>query len=163
MKQSISNVVNRQRHGFTIIEVTTVVVILIILISISVAGVSVYLADARNDERSSKMMVLSEALEQYYDRNGEYPSCTAMRDTPSNIAALLGGIDIDTFRPPTKETPEPMTCGTSTFPSDTNDTFMYESPYDSPSNQTTPRSKYELMWWDEDKRVVAGTFSRRGN
>lgn len=163
MKQSVSSMLKRRLRGFTIVELSVVIVVLIILLTISAAGVRTYLADARNDERSSKMSILAEALEQYYDRKGEYPSCTAMLDTPSNISTLFDGIDIDTLRPPTKESPEPLTCNSSNFPSASNDSFMYESPYESPSDPTVARSKFELMWWDEDKKAVAGIFSRRGN
>lgn len=154
---------NKQKRGFTIIELTVVVVVLIILLTISAAGVRVYLADARNDQRASKMMILSEALERYYDAKGEYPSCTAMLASPSSISTMLDDIDIDTLRPPTKENPESVTCNSSNFPSADNDIFMYESPYDNPPAPGVARSKFELMWWDESKKEVAGIFSRRGN
>jgi prepilin-type N-terminal cleavage/methylation domain-containing protein len=85
----------RKNRGFTIVEITITIVIIAILAAVAVVGYSKVQINARDNERSSKTSVIAGALERYYDKNGEYPGCTAMtqngsivgRDVLSNVAA----------------------------------------------------------------------------
>jgi len=84
----------RKNRGFTIVEITITIVIIAILAAVAVVGYSKVQINARDNERSSKAGVIAGALERYYDKNGEYPGCTAMtqngaivgRDVLSNVA-----------------------------------------------------------------------------
>ena len=88
--------------GFTIVELLVVVVIIGILTTIGFASFSSVQSDARDSQRSSKITIISEALEKYYDNNGEYPSCTAMVQTPSTVSTVtLKGIDPNVLATPT--------------------------------------------------------------
>ena len=75
----------RRARGFTIIEILIVVGIIGILATIGFIGFGRYQADTRDSERSSKATIIIEALEKYYDKNGEYPSCGALTGDPQTV------------------------------------------------------------------------------
>jgi prepilin-type N-terminal cleavage/methylation domain-containing protein len=84
----------KNSHGFTIVEITIAVVIIALLASISVVAYARIQADSRDTTRSSRVAIIADALEKYYLRNGEYPSCSAMTQSGSQVATtVLGGID----------------------------------------------------------------------
>ena len=86
--------------GFTIVELLVVIAIIGILTAVGLFSFSAIQSDARNSQRSSKVTAIAEALEQYYDRNGEYPSCTAM--TAGNITTVtLPELDSSNLTAPT--------------------------------------------------------------
>ena len=61
----------RYPRGFTLVEVLVVVVIIAILATIVTLGLNGYMAQGRDSQRSSDLTTVSEALEKYYDMNGE--------------------------------------------------------------------------------------------
>lgn len=70
------------------------VVIIGLLISVAIFGYTRVQSDARNSERISKIKILSEALEAYYGKNGEYPSCSAMTQSANQVTTtVLPGLD----------------------------------------------------------------------
>ena len=87
--------------AFTIIEVMVVVVVVGILSTAALAGFSSYLKTTNDSNRSSQVNVIAESLEKYYDENGEYPTCSAMTQTPSVISSnTLIGIKTAVFQAP---------------------------------------------------------------
>jgi len=115
-------------NGFTLIELLVVVAIIGILAAIGIISYSGSQIDSRNSQRSSKITVVSEALEKYYDENGEYPSCAALTTDVSTITTkTLNGLDPEALTTPSG------TKGTSSFLSSCNvnpsglstDTFAY--------------------------------------
>ena len=87
--------------GFTIVELLIVIILIGILSTISIMSFSRVQASSRDTERSSKINILAEALEKYYDQNGEYPSCTAMSQPADVIISdVLKGTNADTLRAP---------------------------------------------------------------
>lgn len=81
----------KSRSGFTIVEVIVIVIVIAILATISVFSYSRFQTDARDSDRSNKATLLAEALEKYYDKNGEYPSPQALVNTvPANTGAAVG-------------------------------------------------------------------------
>lgn len=117
----------RISRGFTIIEVLIVVAVIGILATISIVGFNRYQADTRDAQRSSKATIIAEALEKYYDQNGEYPSCPAITDESAvNVTTtVLPGLEQNTLVTPT-ETVETnsIECQELTVPSD-GDYFAY--------------------------------------
>lgn len=91
--------------GFTMIEILVVVAVIGILSTIGVVAFTKVQTDSRDSQRSSRVTVISEALEKYYQQNGEYPSCAQMKQDPSIIkSSVLKGIDTSVLVTPTDKT-----------------------------------------------------------
>ena len=83
---------SRRRDAFTLVEVLVVIVVLIIITTITVMSYSKFQGDSRDNARKTKVTILAEALEKYYQQNGEYPSVAAM--TSSNTSTLKSMLSI---------------------------------------------------------------------
>lgn len=84
----------KNKLGFTIVEVTITVSIIALLVAIGIFSYSRIQAESRDSQRTSRLGVLIEALEKYYAKNGEYPSCTAMTQSADIVSTtVLPGID----------------------------------------------------------------------
>lgn len=57
--------------------VVSVIAILAVIVTV---GYSAMQKHSRDTERSTKTQLIAAALEDYYDKNGEYPSCPALTD-----------------------------------------------------------------------------------
>ena len=88
--------------GFTMVEILVVVSIIGVLATISTVSFSSIKSRANDAERSSKVTIIAEALEKFYDKNGEYPGCGAMSQAASVITTTtLSGVDPDVLAVPT--------------------------------------------------------------
>lgn len=88
----------RYKSGFTLIEVAVAVAIIGVLATLTLTTFNLQQAKARDTARSSKISVLSDALERYYENHGEYPSARAMvndytDNTGDAVASLLSITD----------------------------------------------------------------------
>lgn len=87
--------------GFTIVEVLIVVTIIGILTAVGFVSYESIISASRDSRRSSRITILSEALEKYYDQNGEYPGCDAMTQTPAIVTGTtLKGLDSEVLAVP---------------------------------------------------------------
>jgi len=85
---------SRNKNGFTIIEVLIVTVIIAILATITIVAYTKVQGDARNNTRKGNALTIANALEAYYNKNGEYPSVRSLvnsypANTGSSIASFL--------------------------------------------------------------------------
>ena len=95
------NKAERGIRGFTLVELIVVIAVIGILATIATVGFNRYQADTRDARRSSSAVVIAEALEKYYDLNGEYPICAAMTGTGTNVITnTLKGVNASTIVAP---------------------------------------------------------------
>ncbi|MGV9001587.1 MAG: tail fiber protein [Candidatus Saccharimonadaceae bacterium] len=115
-----------RKKGFTIVELLVVIAVIGILSVVTVVGLIQYQRLSRDSQRVARVTVLAEALEKYYDANGEYPSCPAMSNTDADVVTnvTLRGLDKLVLLTPTiasaatatnSITCTPLTLGTDAF------------------------------------------------
>lgn len=81
-------------RGFTLVELVVVIAVIAILATLATLGLSRYLQDGRDAKRTANVTAVAEALEKYYDQNGEYPSCAAITASgPTVTSNTLKGLD----------------------------------------------------------------------
>ena len=149
--------------GFTMIEVLVVVAIIGILATITFMGFGRYQADARDSARAGKATVISEALEKYYDKNGEYPSCPSVTGPATTVTtSVLPGIDAQALVAPQAEsgTTNSVACTDLTNMSQA-DFFAYVG--DTSSTCTTGQAclLYKLKYKQESTGQIVTLDSRR--
>jgi prepilin-type N-terminal cleavage/methylation domain-containing protein len=75
----------RAQRGFTLIELIVIITVIAILTGIGVFGFITYQQQGRDTERQTQTKLIAEALEKYYDENGEYPGCEAITTDPGVV------------------------------------------------------------------------------
>lgn len=91
----------RNSTGFTLVEILVVVSIIGVLMTIGVVSFVSVMANSADSQKATKMVIISNALEKYYQINGEYPSCEAMSDPDVATKTLAGmGANADAFVAP---------------------------------------------------------------
>lgn len=65
---------HRLSRGFTLIEIAVIVAVIAILAAITLTTYNRVQVEARDTKRSNDIIILSKALEKYYDQNGLYPA-----------------------------------------------------------------------------------------
>ena len=152
--------------GFTIVELLVVIAIIGILSVISIVSFSRVQSESRDSQRSSKITVIAEALEKYYEKNGEYPSCSDMSQPASTISSsTLKGID-----PNALTTPTATTGSNSILPScanlvagSTTDAFAYVGDSSAACLAGVDCSHYTLKYREESTGNIVTIASRRNN
>ena len=87
--------------GFTMVELLVVIAIIGILATITFMGFGRYQADTRDNARAGQATIIAEALEKYYDQNGEYPSCPSLTGSASTVTTtVLPGVQTQTLLTP---------------------------------------------------------------
>ena len=90
----------RISNTFTIIELIVVVAVIGVLATITIVSYSSIQSGSRDTQRSSRLKIISEALEKYYQQYGQYPDCDAMIASPSVVADTLKNLDPDVLTTP---------------------------------------------------------------
>jgi prepilin-type N-terminal cleavage/methylation domain-containing protein len=149
--------------GFTIIELLVVVIVIGILSTISLISFNRYQANSRDSQRASRVTILAEALEKYYDKNGEYPSCAAMMASASTLTTTtLPGLQPSVLLTPQADsslTNSITQC--SSLATDTGvDSFAYIGDGTTPC-ATSGCLQYSLQYVEEGSDTVKTITSRR--
>lgn len=141
---------HKNTSGFTIVELLVVIAVIGILSTISVLSFNHFQANSRDSQRSSSVVIIAEALEKYYDANGEYPSCNSMTSAGNSVASILGGVDQKALVAPraiAAKTNSIDFC-TSLAPGVTTDSFAYVGD-GSAECTTTSCLSYTLQYKEE--------------
>jgi prepilin-type N-terminal cleavage/methylation domain-containing protein len=141
----------KNRNGFTIVELTIVIAIIAILAAISIVMFSKVQIDTRNTDRSSKVDIITGALEKYFNKNGEYPSCSDMTQAGAQVSAsVLPGIDLGALLTPTSGSgvTNSITCTSLTAGSGP-DAFAYVGDGSGTCNTGAACLKYTLQYRKE--------------
>ena len=152
----------KNTSGFTIIELLVVIAVIGILSTISLLSFNRFQANSRDSQRSSSATIISEALEKYYDQNGEYPSCNSMTGAGTAVAATLDGVDQKALVAPRAaaiETNSIDFCATLA-PSVATDSFAYVGD-GSAACTTTSCLLYTLQYKEEGTGNIISLNSRR--
>lgn len=150
------------KHGFTIVELTVVTVIIAVLATISLVVYSRVQITARDSDRSSKIKIIAESLENYYNKNGEYPGCSAMTQSGSTVSAnILKGLSSNILVAPksTPGTTNSVTCTTLTSGS-TTDAFGYVGDGSATCSTGASCTQYTLQYIQEGTGTVIALASR---
>jgi type IV pilus assembly protein PilE len=153
----------RTTGGFTIIEILVVVAVIGILATISLVGFNRYQTSARDSQRSSRATILAEALEKYYDKNGEYPSCPSLTGSAETVStSVLPGLDSKTLVTPraTSGTTNSIKCedlSNMTQP----DLFAYVGDGSDTCTNGSSCLQFTLKYKEESSGLIIPITSRR--
>lgn len=145
-----------------------VVVIIATLAAIALISYSVVQRDAADSARDGTAKVITDALEKYYDANGEYPSVRSLvngyaDNTGASVATKLG-MNADDLLMPNMSGTNPFTSSAAT---QTNDFINYtasRTTNNSSSCQTSATGgceKYTLTYVKESGDTVTITSRRQ--
>lgn len=151
------------RRGFTLVELIVIIIVIAILATIVTLGLNRYLEDGRDTRRTSNVTTISEALEKYYDQNGEYPSCGAITAAGSTVASTtLKGIDQSALLVPDTDgtTTNSIKCGT-TLTLASSDFIQYVGDGSASCTGSGSCLTYTLRYKDEGNGTIAEMKSRR--
>jgi len=153
------------RRGFTLVEVIVIVIVIAILATIATLGLNRYLEDGRDNRRASNITTVAEALEKYYDQNGEYPSCTAITADANIVSSnTLKGIDQSALLVPDADpsVTNSIRCGvTLTAGTNTGDFIEYKGDGSASCNGSGSCLSYTLRYRSESNGTVIEQASRR--
>ncbi len=149
------------QKGFTLVEITIVVAVIIILIVVIQGGISRAMSQSRDHQRESNVTAISEALETYYQKKGEYPPVIAITSdngaTPGVVAGILN-MDEASLKMPMYDNPLGLVSSSSPDYG-TKDVIVYDASRPSNSSQCTSSptggcDAYTLRYHSEISDVV---------
>lgn len=152
----------RISRGFTIIELLIVIAVIGILSTISIVGFNRFQADARDAQRSSKATIIAEALEKYYDKNGEYPSCPAITAAASTVTTTtLPGMEQNTLLTPKSTSDDNSIECLSDLTTNDADVFAYIGDGSPTCSTGSSCLAFTLKYKDEGTGTIASISGRR--
>lgn len=153
----------KNKLGFTIVEVTITVVIIGLLVSIGIFSYTKLQAESRDSQRTARLNTLVEALEKYYAKNGEYPSCSAMTQSADTVAtSVLPGLDKTALVAPKAPagTTNSITC-TAIVGASGPDVFAYVGDGSTTCSSGSACLKYTLQYREENTNGTIKSIDSR--
>lgn len=159
----------KNNNAFTIVEIIIVVTIISVLSALAVTTYTGTRQDARDAARYGNATIISEGLEKYYEKNGEYPSVASISNSNSSntgqIVAEKLSIPVDSLVMP--KMPSSTTNGITTG-DPANDYIAYIGHSDTDNNACQNNvnagcDSYVLRYKEENgntKEIVSRRVSR---
>lgn len=136
-----SKLIMKTTSGFTVVEMIVVISLIAILAAVTIFAYNGSQKDGRDSTRSSMTSVISEALEKYYDANGEYPSVASLANnggvTGQTVATKLG-ISTDDLKMPQLPSGATNPLTSTNPPTNDNITYTASSVTNNTACQTDP-------------------------
>lgn len=153
---------NGRIRGFTLVELIVAITVIGILATLATLGVTKYLQDGRDTQRASHVTSLAEALEKYYDKNGEYPSCSQMTSSPDVVSqSVLKGIDQSVFLAPNAASGEATSISCDDISTLKADIYQYRGDGSAECNEGGGCLSYTLRYREEATDAIVELNSRR--
>lgn len=152
-----------QKYGFTIVELVVIIAVIGVIATLATIGINRYTAQAVDEKRESNATAITTALEKYYDKNGEYPSCTAVTGSVDSVSTLLGGIDKTALVAPNapEGTTNSIMCGEGLSASSDEDIFVYEGDGSLACSGSGACSTYILKYWNDGTQTAVEVQSKK--
>lgn len=153
---------NRLKQGFTLIELIVVIAVIGVLSTVAVVGLTRFQADTRDAKRASSVTVITEALEKYYDANGEYPSCGAVTATAATVVNTpLNGVSTAALVAPQAPTGTTNSLKCETLSLSGTDIFEYSGDSSVACTGSVACLGYTIKYKDEANGTIKSVTSRR--
>jgi len=150
---------NQNKKAFTLVEIVIVIAVIGILATIAILGLTQYQADGRDARRLTSATTIVDALEKYYEKNGEYPSCATMTAATSVVGQTLG-IDPTHLRAPSSSNTNSIVCADITA-STTQDVYAYVADGTTMCSTGTACTLYTFKYKEEATGEIKSIPSRR--
>lgn len=155
----------KTKSGFTVVEILIVISLIAILSALSIIVYNGSQKDARDSTRSSVTSLISEALEKYYDANGEYPSVASLVNnggvTGQTVATKLG-ISVSDLKTPRLPAGSDNPLTSTNPPTNDNITYTASSVTNNTSCQTDPNGgcdQFTLQYISESSGLTVTVSS----
>lgn len=157
---------HKRSSGITIIELLVVIVVVGILATIATLGFGQYQASVRDAQRAASATAISEALEQYFEDNGEYPGCSKFNTTGEVLVTqTLPGLDQRSLMVPTPgnsptEATNSLKCSSEGLTIDGQDFFEYVGDGSNTCIEGPACLSYTLRYKQETENSIASITGR---
>lgn len=158
-----NEIMRKSNNGFTIVEISVVVVIIGILVTLVALNFSRVQSTARDTQRSTRASIVADALEKYYDANGEYPSCSSLTQAATVVdTTVLPGLDPTALvTPKAGASTNSISCADLTSASVSPDVFAYVGDGSTDCASGASCLSWTIKYTDESSGTVKTIQSRR--
>jgi type IV pilus assembly protein PilE len=152
-----------QQHkpGFTIVEVLVTIAIIGILAGIAFVSYGTLQQDSRNSLRASRLTIVAEALEKYYNKSGEYPGCTAMtQDGTTVTTTTLTGMDKTALLTPLAPVGTTNSIGCTALSAGSSDIYAYVGDGTATCSTGAACTTFTLQYKEEGSGTIKSIAAR---